>query len=42
MLLGVLVSAIIFIAGSSVIGWLIGYVIDSLKVGKAAPVEVKK
>lgn len=41
MLMGILVSGIIFIAGSSVIGWLIGYVIDSLRVGKAVPVEVK-
>jgi hypothetical protein len=41
MLLGVMVSGIIFIAGSTVVGWLIGYVIDSLKVGKAAPAEVE-
>ena len=41
MLLGVLVSAIIFIAGSAVIGWLIGYVFDSLTVGKAATAEIK-
>ena len=41
MLLGVLVSAIIFIAGASIIGWLIGYVVDSLKVGKAATAEIK-
>jgi Mg/Co/Ni transporter MgtE len=41
MLLGVLVSALIFITGASIIGWLIGYVVDSLKVGKTAPVEVK-
>lgn len=41
MLMGVLVSGIIFISGSTVMGWLIGYVIDSLKVGKAVPAEVK-
>ncbi len=41
MLLGVLVSGIIFISGSTILGWLIGYVIDSLKAGKAAPVEVE-
>ncbi len=41
MLLGVMVSGIIFISGSTVLGWLIGYVIDSLKAGKAAPVEVE-
>ena len=41
MLLGVMVSGIIFIAGSTVAGWLIGYVIDFLRVGKAATAEVK-
>lgn len=41
MLLGVLVSGIIFIAGSTVACWLIGYVIDSLKAGKPAAAEVK-
>ncbi len=42
MLMGVLVSAIIFISGATVAGWLIGYVIDSLRVGKAVTVESKK
>jgi hypothetical protein len=41
MLLGVLVSGIIFVAGSAVAGWLIGYVIDSLKAGKTVPVEAR-
>lgn len=41
MLLGVLVSAIIFIAGSTVIGWLLGHVIDSMRVGKTVAAEVK-
>jgi hypothetical protein len=41
MLLGVLVSGIIFVAGSTVAGWLIGYVIDSLKAGKTVPVEAR-
>jgi hypothetical protein len=41
MLLGVLVSGIVFISGSTILGWLIGYVIDSLKAEKAAPVEVE-
>jgi len=41
MLLGVLVSGIIFVAGSTVAGWLIGYVIDSLKAGKPVDAEVK-
>ena len=42
MLVGVLVSGIIFIAGSTIAGWLIGYVIDSLKAEKTVPVEVRK
>jgi hypothetical protein len=42
MLLGVFVSALMFITGSSLAGWLIGYGIDALKAGKAATVEVKR
>ncbi len=42
MLIGVLVSAIIFISGATVAGWLIGYAIDSLRVGKTETVEAKK
>jgi len=41
MLLGVLVSGIIFIAGSTVLGWLIGCIIDAVKAEKGALVEVK-
>ena len=42
MLLGVLVSGIIFISGATVAGWLIGYVIDTLTAGKTVTAEVKK
>jgi len=42
MLLGVLVSGIIFISGATVTGWLIGYVIDTLTAGKTVTAEVKK
>ncbi len=42
MLLGVLVSGIIFVSGATVTGWLIGYVIDSLMAGKPVAVEAKK
>lgn len=42
MLAGVLVSGVIFIAGSTIAGWLIGYVIDSLRAEKTVPVEVRK
>ncbi|HXX81658.1 MAG TPA: hypothetical protein VEI46_08910 [Thermodesulfovibrionales bacterium] len=41
MLVGVLVSGIIFVAGSTVAGWLIGYIIDALRVGETATAEAK-
>ena len=41
MLLGVLVSGIVFISGATVTGWLIGYVIDALTTGKTVAAEVK-
>ncbi|HAM53820.1 MAG TPA: hypothetical protein DCP92_25155 [Nitrospiraceae bacterium] len=41
MLLGIFVSAVIFIASSSILGWLAGCAIDSLKSGKALPEEAK-
>lgn len=41
MLIGVFVSALMFISGASIAGWLIGYVIDSLRAGKPVEAEVK-
>ena len=41
MLLGVFVSALMFVSASSIAGWLIGLAIDSLKVGRAVPAEAK-
>jgi len=41
MLLGILVSASIFVTGLSVAGWLIGQPFDSLRAGKAVPAEIK-
>jgi hypothetical protein len=41
MFLGVLVSAVIFIAGCTCAGWLIGCAIDSLGSGRAAEAEAK-
>ncbi len=41
MLLGVFVSAVIFIAGSSSLGWLIGCAIDSLKIERTVEAEAK-
>ncbi len=42
MLVGVLVSAVVFIMGATVAGWLIGYAIDSMRVGKTETAEAKK
>lgn len=42
MLLGVFVSALIFVTSSSILCWLIGFVVDSLKADKASvPAEAK-
>ena len=41
MLMGVFVSATIFIAGSSSLGWLIGCAVDSLKLEEAVEAEAK-
>lgn len=41
MLIGVLVSGIIFISTSATAGWLIGYVIDSLKADRVVTAEAK-
>jgi hypothetical protein len=41
MLLGVFVSALMFITASSILAWLIGYAIDALRAGKPAPAEAK-
>ena len=40
MLLGIFVSALIFITAFSVAGWLAGHVIDSLRMGKTVPAEM--
>lgn len=41
MLLGILVSCLIFVVGSTTLGWLIGNVVDSIRVGKETPIEAK-
>jgi hypothetical protein len=41
MLMGVFVSALIFVMSSSILCWLIGSVIDSLKAGKTVPTEAE-
>lgn len=41
MLLGVLVSGIIFTSTSAIIGWLIGSVVDTLKTGKVVTAAAK-
>ncbi len=42
MLFGVLISGIIFIMGSTVIGWLVGYLIESLRAQKNEAPEMKR
>jgi hypothetical protein len=42
MLLGVLVSGVIFMSGATVTGWLIGYVIDTLTAGKTVMAAAKE
>lgn len=41
MLLGVLLAGLVFVVGSSLIGWLIGSVIDSIRHAKAEVVKTK-
>ena|SRR3990170_2863403 len=41
MLVGVLVSAVVFIVGSTVTGWLIGYAVETIRAGKAEVVKAK-
>lgn len=41
MLLGVLVSGVIFISVSTVAGWLIGHVVDLLRTGRIITAEAK-
>lgn len=39
MVLGVLMAGIIFVAGTSIIGWLAGSVIDTIRQGRTARIE---
>jgi hypothetical protein len=39
MVLGILVAGIVFVAGTSIIGWLTGAAIDTIRHGKAARIE---
>ncbi len=41
MLLGILVSAVVFIAGLSSLGWLIGCAVGSLRIERTVPVEAR-
>ena len=42
MLVGILISGIIFIAGTTAAGWLIGYVVGPMKRCKTVPAKTKK
>lgn len=39
MVLGILVAGVVFVAGTSIIGWLIGSAVDTVKHAKAAGVQ---
>lgn len=39
MVLGILTAGIVFVAGTSIIGWLTGSAIDAIRLGKAAKIE---
>ncbi len=41
MVLGILIAGIVFVAGTSIIGWLTGLAIDIIRHGKAARIETK-
>jgi membrane protein YqaA with SNARE-associated domain len=41
MLLGVLLAGLVFVVGSSIVGWLIGSAIDSIRHTRAAVVKTK-
>ncbi len=41
MLTGILVSCLIFVAGGTILGWLIGNVIDAVRVSKVSTAEAK-
>lgn len=39
MVLGILVAGVVFVAGTSIIGWLAGSAIDTVRHGKTAGIE---
>lgn len=39
MVLGILVAGVVFVAGTSIIGWLIGSAVDTVRYGKTAGME---
>jgi hypothetical protein len=39
MVLGILVAGVVFVAGTSIIGWLIGSAVDTVKYGKVTGVQ---
>jgi hypothetical protein len=40
MLLGILITGLIFVVGLSLAGWLCGHVIDAVRASKSAPAEL--
>jgi len=41
MVLGVCISGLVFVVGTSLLGWLVGYAADAIKHGKVAAIEAE-
>lgn len=39
MVLGVIISGVVFVVGASLLGWLIGYVVDAIRYGKTVTAD---
>lgn len=39
MILGIFITGVVFVVGTSLLGWLLGYAIDAVRHGKAAEIE---
>jgi preprotein translocase subunit Sec61beta len=39
MMLGIMVAGLVFVVGGSLIGWLVGYVIDAVRYGRTTGME---
>jgi len=42
MLFGIIISGIVFVVGTSLIGWLAGYVVDAVRYSRVSEIEAVK